>query len=96
MTKSLMPQSSWRPGQLEEEWELGETLLTEIWYAHDGLPQWYGNRLRKIKCTHFFFFNSFIHSHVRTLFGSFLPLSPAPGLSHFPLASRQNLFCPYL
>jgi hypothetical protein len=33
---------------------------------------------------------------VHTLFGSFLPPGPLPLLYPPPLASRQNLFCPYL
>jgi hypothetical protein len=39
------------------------------------------------------FFSLFIYSHVHTLFGPFPPLPPFP---HHPLASRQNLFCPFL
>jgi hypothetical protein len=38
----------------------------------------------------------FIYSHVHTLFGSFLPLTPLPHfLSPSPLSSRQVLFCLY-
>jgi hypothetical protein len=42
----------------------------------------------------FYLFIYFIYSHVHTLFGSFLspPPTPPPPL----LASRQNMFCPYL
>jgi hypothetical protein len=52
------------------------------------------------KYTSFFlleFFSLFIYSHVHTLFGPFLSPAPAPSLSSPTLlASRQNLFCPYL
>uniref|UniRef100_A0A8C0W905 Uncharacterized protein n=1 Tax=Castor canadensis TaxID=51338 RepID=A0A8C0W905_CASCN len=45
----------------------------------------------------FIIFILFIYSHVCTLFGSFSsPPAPCSTLSSLPLASRQNLFCPFL
>jgi hypothetical protein len=81
-------------------------VICQQWYGEDRveilgeiiLIHFYFNKIQVVSLTLilflFFLIFLFTYSHVCTLFGSFLP--PPPPSPPTPLASRQNLFCPYL
>jgi hypothetical protein len=85
------------------QWFLGEFQVAEIVVAGFlvipalVLDRYGDQDYLMVICQKFFFLSLFIYSYVHTLFGSFLPFpsSPLP-LPPIPLASRQNLFCPFL